>query len=207
MIITDIQQQKKDKSRYSVFIDGEFAFGLIMEDIMYFKLKQGEEIPEEKYKYIMDTTVYIKAQDTAIRFLGYKMRTRKEIEKKLMASEYPEDIIERVIAFLEKYDYVNDRIYCKKYIKETLKLRPKGIFLIKQELKAKGVAESIIDEVLGETEIDEQSQAEALLMKKYEDFANMDYKELNKVYGFLQRKGYSFGIIKEAVSNLAKKGI
>ena len=77
MIVTSIEQQKKDKSRYSVFIDGEFAFGLIMDDILYFKIKEGMELPQEKYDYIMDSVIYIKAQDTAARFLGYKMRTRK----------------------------------------------------------------------------------------------------------------------------------
>ena len=75
MTVTRIEQQKKNKSRYSVYIDGEFAFGLIMEDILYFKLKEGEEIPTATYEYIMDTTLYIKAQDAAIRYLGYKMRT------------------------------------------------------------------------------------------------------------------------------------
>ena len=89
MTVTKIEQQKKDKSRYSVYVDGEFAFGLIMEDILYFRLKEGEEIPREKYEYIMDTTVYIKAQDTAVRYLGYKMRTRREVENKLREAQYP----------------------------------------------------------------------------------------------------------------------
>ena len=62
MTVTRIEQQKKNKSRYSVYIDGEFAFGLIMEDILYFKLKEGEEIPTATYEYIMDTTLYIKAR-------------------------------------------------------------------------------------------------------------------------------------------------
>ena len=61
MTVTKIEQQKKDKSRYSVYIDGEFAFGLIMEDILYFKLREGQEISDETYEYIMDTTLYIKA--------------------------------------------------------------------------------------------------------------------------------------------------
>lgn len=46
MTVTRIEQQKKNKSRYSVYIDGEFAFGLIMEDILYFKLKESEEITD-----------------------------------------------------------------------------------------------------------------------------------------------------------------
>ena len=178
-----------------------------MEDILYFKLKEGEEIPTATYEYIMDTTLYIKAQDAAIRYLGYKMRTEKEIAVKLREYEYPEDIIRRVTEFLKKYEYVNDEEYCRKYIKETMKLRPKGKFLIKMELKERGIKEEVIDEALEEAEIDEQPLAEALLERKYEDFANMDRKELSRVYGFLQRKGFSYGVIKAAVASLAEKGI
>ena len=207
MTVTKIEQQKKDKSRYSVYIDGEFAFGLIMEDILYFKLREGQEISDETYEYIMDTTLYIKAQDTAVRYLGYKMRTKREVENKLKEYEFPDSIILRVIEFLEKYEYVDDRNYCRKYIKETMKLRPKGIFLIKKELRERGAADNIIEEAISEAEIDEQPLAEALLERKYEDFANMDHKELARVYGCLQRKGFSYGVIKAAVASLAEKGI
>ena len=207
MIVTGIEQQKKDKSRYSVYIDGEFAFGLIMEDILYFRLKAGEEIPQETYDYIMQTTVYIKAQDTAIRYLGYKMRTKSEMIKKLREAEFPENIIERVVDFLIKYEYLNDEDYCKKYIKETLKLRPKGKFLIRQELKGRGIDDETIDNAIENAEIDEDALAQSLLMKKYEGFADMDRKELTKVYGFLQRKGFSYSTIKAAVAELAEKEI
>ena len=44
-------------------------------------------------------------------------------------------------------------------------------------------------------------------LKMNEDFAGMDRKELAKVYGFLQRKGFSYGTIKEAVRELADEGI
>lgn len=207
MTVTRIEQQKKDKSRYSVYIDGEFAFGLIMQDILYFKIKEGEELPQEKYDYIMDSTVYIRAQDTAAKYLGYKMRTEREVAKKLLDSGFSENICERVLQGLQKYDYINDAIYCMKYIKETLELRPKGKFLIRQELKSKGIDEDTIDRAIDESYIDELVIAKNLLMKKYEDFANMDNKELSKVYGFLQRKGFSYSIIKEAVGELADNGI
>ncbi len=207
MIITDIKQQKNDKSRYSVYIDGEYAFSLIMEDILYFKLKIGETISEETYTYISETTLYIKAQNSALKYLGYKMRTEKEVLDKLISEEYSEEIIARVMEFLEKYEYINDREYCVRYIKETLKLRPKGIYLIKTELKAKGIPESLAEEVLNEAQIDEISIAEKLLEKKYEGFADMDAKEKSKIYGYLQRRGFSFGVIKEAVAELAEKGI
>lgn len=41
MRITAITQQKRDSSRYNIFIDGVYAFALPMQDILYFKLKEG----------------------------------------------------------------------------------------------------------------------------------------------------------------------
>lgn len=207
MTVTEIRQNKKDSSRYSVYIDGEYAFSLIMEDILYFRLKAGEEISEETYRYITETTLYIKAQDTALKYIGYKMRTAKEVLDRLESQEYDERLIAKVMAFLEKYGYVNDREYCEKYIRETVKLRPKGKYLIKTELRARGIDEDTADAALEEASIDELSMAEALLEKKYEGFADMDDKERAKVFGYLQRRGFSFGVIKEAVSELAEKGI
>ena len=66
MKVTAITQQAHYPQRYNVFIDGSFAFGLIMEDIIYFKLKEGNEIPKEKYDYIQNELIYIQAQDTAL---------------------------------------------------------------------------------------------------------------------------------------------
>ena len=130
-----------------------------------------------------------------------------EMVKKLSEGGYNEEVIARVMAFLVKYGYIDDRVYCQKYIKETIKLRPKGKFLIKQELRQRGIDENIIDEEMEGFDIVEVGQAEELLMKKYEDFASMDQKELARVYGFLQRKGYSYSVIKAAVRSLAEKGI
>ena len=47
MLITAITQQKRDPSRYNIFIDGVYAFALPMQDILYFKLKEGQEAAEE----------------------------------------------------------------------------------------------------------------------------------------------------------------
>ena len=36
MIVTSIEQQKKAPEKYNVFVDGEFAFSLYMQDILFF---------------------------------------------------------------------------------------------------------------------------------------------------------------------------
>ncbi len=199
MLVTAITQQKKDETRHNVFIDGEYAFALPMQDILYFKLKEGREVPEETVEYIRNSLVYIKAQDTALHYIGYKMRTVKEIRMKLEEKEFSEDIIGRVIEFLEKYGYADDREYCRKYIREKLRMKPKSGYALKIELRQRGISARIIDEVMAETEMDEEGDAFHWLERKSRGiWPPADDKQKKKLYDFLLRKGYSYDIIGEA---------
>lgn len=205
MIVTAITQQKRDESRYNVFIDGEYAFALPMQDILYFKLKEGQEVSEETVNFIRENLIYIKAQDTALHFLGYKMRTVKEIRCKLQEKEFTEDIIERVLAFLEKYGYADDREYCRRYIRQQLRLKPKSGYALGMELKQKGVASAIVEEVLAETEVDEAADALRWLEKKSRGEVPSDMKKKKQLYDFLARKGYSYDVIGEAFRQLQEQ--
>ena len=199
MLVTAITQQKKDQTRYNIFIDGEYAFALPMQDILYFKLKEGREVPEETIEYIQNSLIYIKAQDTALHYIGYKMRTVKEIRMKLEEKEFSEEIIERVIEFLEKYGYADDREYCRKYIREKLRMKPKSGYALKIELRQRGISSRIIDEVMAETEMDEEGDAFCWLERKSRgNWPPADDKQKQKLYDFLLRKGYSYDIIGEA---------
>lgn len=199
MFVTAITQQKKDETRYNVFLDGTYAFALPMQDILYFKLKEGREVPEETVEYIQNSLIYIKAQDTALHYIGYKMRTVKEIRMKLSEKEFSEEVIEKVIAFLEKYGYADDREYCRKYIKEKLRMKPKSGYALKIELRQRGISARIIDEVMAETEMDEESDAFHWLERKSRgQWPPADEKKKKKLYDFLLRKGYSYDVIGEA---------
>ena len=204
MIITEITRQKNDQSRYSVFIDGQFAFGLVMEDIAYFKLKEGSEISQETYEYISEKLVYIKAQDTALNFIGYKMRTASQVRNKLLHLEFSEAVVEQVLEFLIKYKYVDDLDYSRRYIRERERLNPRGTYAIKAELRQKGIAENIILLALENEEIDETASARRVIEKKCRYLEVIDEKEKKRLCGFLQRKGYSYDIIKEVLKGYEK---
>lgn len=199
MLVTAITPQKRDETRYNIFIDGEYAFALPMQDILYFKLKEGQEAAEETIDFIRKNLIYIKAQDTALHFIGYKMRTVQEIRRKLAEKEFAEETIEEVIAFLEKYGYADDREYCRKYIREKLRMKPKSGYALKIELRQRGISSRIIDEVMGETEMDEAGDAFRWLEKKsHGQWPPENEKKKKQLYDFLLRKGYSYDIIGEA---------
>ena len=197
MIVTAIEQQKKDTEKYNVFVDGEFAFSLYMQDILFFKIKENEEIAEERYNYIINEVVYIKAQDKALNFLGYKMRTEKEMRDKLNTYDFNESVVERVMEFLLKYSYIDDFKYAVSYIKQTQRLKPLGSYGIKMKLREYGIKDKVIENAILESELDEEEDAYSLLMKKIGEKKELDEKEKKKYHDFLLRRGYSYDIIKE----------
>lgn len=207
MLVTAIVPQKKDENRQNIFVDGAFAFALVKQDVLYFKLKEGCEISQETYDFIQENLIYIKAQDTALYYLGYKMRTEAEVRKKLQEKEFSEDVIEKVMAFLAKYKYCNDKEYAVKFVKERLRLHPKGVYGLKMELRQKGIAEQWIAQALEETEIDETTDALMWIGKKTrgQDIKTLDEKQKRRIQAFLQRKGYRWQTIAEAFA-IAEEG-
>ncbi len=197
MKITDIKQQKHNKKRYSVFIEGKFAFGLDEIDILYYKLLNCDEISEEKFNYIKENVVFGKARDTALKYINFKKRTKKEIVNKLKEKEFTDDIIEKVTALFEKYGYIDDYAYAGEYLRDKFNLKGFGRERIKYELKQRGIHEEIIEKVLSENSLNETERAAELIEKKYGVW-DYDIKEKRRIEGFLLRKGYSFEVIREA---------
>lgn len=198
MLVTNIEKKRNKEPSYAVFIDGQQAFYLCATDIAYFKLKPGQEIKEDVYEYICENLLYIKAQEAALHFIGFKARTEWEVERKLMQEDYTPEVIERVLLFLKKYQYINDKTYCEAYIRQSQKLRPRGSRLLSKELKERGISDSMIEQVLDMAELDETGAACQLLLKKTRGFLPQEEKEKRRLYAFLQRKGFSFETIKEA---------
>ena len=200
MVVTSIEKQNKEKNKYSIFIDYEYHFSLSLSDIEYFKIKLYEEISENTYNYITQTLLYIKAQNVALNFLAYKMRTEKEIYFKLYEKKYSEDIIFKVIDFLKKYKYIDDNKYCESYINESKNLKKKGQYLIKYELLKRGIDENLIYSKFIEMNIDEIEFEYIIefLRKKIKNFCEIDFKLNKKIFSMLQMKGYKYDTIKTA---------
>ncbi|MBS5794141.1 MAG: RecX family transcriptional regulator [Clostridiales bacterium] len=205
MIITKIEKQKNNNKRYSIFIDNEFAFGIDEIDLLYYKLKENEPLDNEKYEYILNKLLLKRAKDKALKYLGYKMRSKNQVIKKLQEYEFPSNVINKVIKVLEKYNYINDEDFAKAFIKDKLNLKGHGVFKISYDLKMLGVDEEIFKKYLYDDEfINEEEKAKDLLLKKLgnKNIEDLDYKEKQKIYAYLARRGFSYDSIKKAFNGL-----
>jgi len=142
------------------------------------------------------------AKNIALNYLSYKSRTQKEVEKKLLDKKISKEVIEKVIDFLLKYNYLND----EEFVEEVIKHSKKSKRVIYQKLLEKGVSKELIEEKLKEiSDEDEEEKAFMLSKKKLVQLKNIEnIKKKKKINDFLLRKGFSYNIINRVLIKLFK---
>lgn len=203
MVITKIEKQKKNKERYNISIDGEFAFGLYEDSLVKYGLRSGDILTSEKIKEMQEYDEFGYGKKVAYSFLAYKQRSKKELIKKLKLKKISDASIEKIVELLEKQKYLNDELFAGNFIEDKLNSRPIGKRLAKLKLSEKGIDKEVIEETLNKiySEDKEAEYAERVLEKyvkkvKYKDAAD----KKNKCYRYLISKGFDFDTVKKVLS-------
>lgn len=206
MKITKIEQQKKNKKRRSVFIDGEFSFGADNFTLLSLHLNEGDEISEEKLAVIKNTAVFEDAKNYAANLISSRSYTEKAMREKLNAHIGESEIIDKTISFLKEYKLIDDYDYAIRYAHDLVHLKKLGMASVKWKLKEKGISPSIIESVLSELDFsyEMEENLENLAQKKLG--SNFDIKNIMKVKRYLASRGYSFDDINRVFSKI-KAGV
>jgi len=206
-IITAITYQKRDKLRASVFIAGEFAFGVNVATIEKFRFRKGDELDASLLEKIREFDDSVSAKRMAAKFLNTRRRTEKEVRDKLKGEKFGEEIIEEAILNLIQTGLINDDAFARAFIHDKRITKPVSSRQLSQELRKKGVAKNIIENILGEADEEEGEEERALKtgMKKWEQLLrreNDDKKRKQKLVAFLGSRGFEYQIIKNVLKKL-----
>jgi len=156
----------------------------------------------------MDKSEFEKGKQIAYRFLSYRPRSKKEVERKLKEKKISGENISSIISLLEKNHYLNDREFTLNWVKYRMENRPSGRRSLEYELREKGVDSEIIKDSLDEVytgEFDEYEVAVRLAEKKIASLRKkkMEYNAFKRgIFSYLQRKGFSFSLIERVMSDL-----
>jgi len=145
-----------------------------------------------------------RAKNAAYRFLTYRSRSRAEIEEKLRDKEFDNAIIGAVLADLARLGYVNDLQFAREWTRGRIRHQGFGRRRIGQELKNKGVDREIIRAVFAEVFSDETEieTAKQVAEKKLNTMRSVDrMARRRRLAGFLERKGFSFEIIRDVLKS------
>lgn len=201
LIVTSIKELTK--KRRLVYINYEPAFALYAAELRKFGIKDGESVSKEAYDSLIDDVLSKRATVRAMALLKNKDYTRKGLEDKLRDGYYPDTCIDYALEYVTRFGYINDERFAENYVNFKAGNKPRR--QIELKLKQKGVDADIISRICDEFYADncdiELEQAKLFVERKHIDFANTDYKEIQKVKAALYRKGFSMDIINKALDS------
>jgi len=197
MTVTKIEAVTKN--RYKVYVDEQFAFVLYKGELSRYHVAVGECISENVFHEIKNTVVLKRAKLRALHLLNDMGRTSKQLQQKLRQSDYTEDIIDKTMEYVSSFGYVNDEEYARNFI--LCRKDRKSQKELRMLLESKGISEKILEHVFEECyEHDAAKEAiAALLKKKKYNSENADYKETQKIYAYLMRKGFKYDDIRQVI--------
>jgi regulatory protein len=197
--ITALKAQKRDQNRVSVFLDGEYAFGLSR--IVAAWLQVGQVLTPEKVAELRDQDARETAYQRALKLLSYRDRSEAEIQQHLQQKGIPEEVVASVIARLRRSDLVNDKRFAQLWVENRAEFRPRSKRALAYELKEKGIDRTAIEEMLENFDNDAAAyDAAHRYVRKLRPLAWPEFRQ--KLYGFLARRGFDYDAAKAAIERV-----
>lgn len=194
--ITDIQPQKRNKSRVNVYVDGEYVLALELLTVMKLGLKIGTEVTEAQLAEAALDTEQSVALERAMNYIARGRKTSFQLRKYLTDKEYAPAVVNYVMDKMKYYGYIDDKAYAQAYVEQNS--QSKGARRVKQELIQRGIKMSEAEEV-SEQERDFSLDNATRLAARYMRGKDCDIKTIVKLQRYLVSRGYDFDIVNSVV--------
>lgn len=202
MVITKIEQQKKNPRRYNIYVDEEFAVGLDRNVIIDNGLRKGDPVDKKLLGKLRTADEMTRAYQIALRFLSYRPRSEAEIRTRLEREKLIPETIEQIVTKLYNERQLDDKRFAEMYAESKMFTKPIGAHRLRRELRQKGVSDTIIRHVELKyfNEETELKNARRLAEKKLATDRTKDpVKRKRRLADFLARRGFGWDVVSEIV--------
>lgn len=198
MKVTAIKQQIRRAGRYSIFVEGKYAFSLGDTALLQSKLVTGQELTEKQVSELKQLSSEDKLYNMTIQYIALRSRTKWEIKTYLERKKASPALVDTILNKLSVIGLIDDKKFARAYVNDRQLLRPTSRRKIILELRKKHIADSTIQEVMG-LEINNDKQALRAIIEIKRRQAK--YKDNLKLMQYLARQGFNYGDIKDALNN------
>ncbi len=212
-IITDIKQAVKNQNRANIFVNGEYRFSLDIFQLTQLNIKVGSKFTKTEIENLEQQSEFGKLYALALNYCLMRPRSKKEISdylwkktlnrklKNRKTGEFYEKkgvskiSVEQVLNRLIEKKYIDDEKFAKFWVENRNQRKGSSIKKLKSELFSKGVSSDIIEQVLSESNRNDEDEIQKIIAKKAKK-----YTDEQKLIAYLARQGFSFDEIKKAIS-------
>ncbi|MGK7371205.1 MAG: regulatory protein RecX [Candidatus Halalkalibacterium sp. M3_1C_030] len=192
--ITSISVQKKNKERYSIYVQEGFLVGVSESTLIDLKLSKGLEVTPQLFSKIQREEGRFAVKSYLMKLLGRRDHARKELLTKARKKDYPDEVVIDILDELEEKGYINEESFAEKFTADKFKLNQWGPSKIKAHLYKKGIAKHIIEKTISNyfEDLELKETYKNLVLKRKRRFLKEDnpLKRKKKVFDYLNRKGF-----------------
>ncbi|HEY7780590.1 MAG TPA: regulatory protein RecX [Ktedonobacterales bacterium] len=206
MRVTALEPQEHRPDRWSLFLDGAFAFGLDGALVVAEGIAVGLELGPAAVERLRLASAEQDLYSAALRFLEPRPRSRAEVRRRLTRPHPrrtpPEPAaVERVLERLAAAGVLDDRDFADFWIDNRDRFSPRGARALGMELRQRGVDRATA-ETLTAPERD-AGRALAAGRQRLRSLAGLDYQTFRTRLGpFLLRRGFDYTTARETVRQL-----
>lgn len=197
MKITSIKQQVKNKDRYSIFVDENYAFSLSESALIESGIVSGQELTSKELGEYKKLSADDKLRAKVLRYAAMRSRTKWEIEFYLQKNQASPALSEHILNMLSKLGLINDLEYARTFIRDRNLLRPTSKRKLYAELRKKRIDDKVVNHALEEIEeTDDRTAIKAVIEKKRRQSKYQDNLKLSQ---YLARQGFRYDDIKDVL--------
>ncbi len=197
--ITALVVQEKNKERVSVFLDGEFAFGLAMIEAL--KLRKGQLLTDQEIERLKALDEIEVAHERALKFLSYRPRSIAEVRRSLVGKGFSPATIDAVVQRLKEANLLDDQAFARYWVDNRETFEPRSGRALRFELRKKGLADPDISAAV--EGVNEEDAAYRAALPQARRYAHLDRQAFTKKVGdFLLRRGFPYSTARDIVRRL-----
>lgn len=209
MKITNIAIQTRDKNRVNVSVDGKYRFSLDVFQLADLRIKVGADYTDEELTALEQESQFGKVYGRALEYCLMRPHSAKEVRDYLYRKTRPtrtktgdirpgvsSDVTARVFDRLIEKNYINDMHFAHYWVENRSLTKGASRRKLIAELRAKGIDQSIVEQVVSETERSDETELAKVIAKK-----RAKYPDDQKFMAYLARLGFSYDDIKAALED------
>lgn len=183
-----------------LFLDGEAAVKLDAQVFLQSGLKPGDQVSDQELFELIQASDARRAQEKALYLLEYRNYSKRELTEKIARTAASREAAQAAAGRMEELGLIDDRRFGEDYAKELFSRKGYGARRAAQELRRKGLDQELVQELVEKYGSPEQSgeNIRRVLEKKYPGWRE-DEKARRRAFAALQRLGYSYQEVREAM--------
>ena len=197
MIVTAVERQRR-RRRVAVFVDGHFALALSVELAAQHDLRPGRAVTADELASIADAEALRSAKQSALRLLGYRPRSERELSERLARKGFQSAVVEETLARMRELGYLDDDAFARFWTETRQALRPRSRRLLASELRGRGVAQEAAEQATAA--ISDEEAAYQAAAKRLPALRGLAYARFRERLGrFLSSRGFSYDVAQHTI--------